>query len=477
MTLAVLGLPWPCLAQTDQLMIPRGEVVERLTAASDTSQHYALYVPSSYSTDNPPPVLFLMDPRGRAALPMGLFREAAERHGYLVMSSHETLSDEDTAFTVNQRALNAMIQDAQLRFTVDTRRMVLAGFSGTAHFAWYAASELDGHIAGVIGAGDGMPPEDPPIAAAKNMNRPFSYYGIAGTGDFNYDLAWRRDRELDQGSVPHRFSEFDGPHSWMPKDLAEEAIDWLQLRAMDEGLVSPDSVWVWKQFERRLARAREAEVADQPARAWRLYREIGQDFSGLMSGTPEMETVHQTTRELAGSSEVQRAERRKLAMSNEFDDYRGLLYRFFQDYARSPLMTHERAVERLQLDQLLDARSSPDADRAALARRKLASAAGHTGFYQPREYLDEGDFARAAGLLRLALLINPQAPNLCYSMARAQAGLGRTETALEALECALERGFVSLSTLNQDPLLESLRGNQQFEQLIARYLNESDAGQ
>lgn len=28
--------------------LPRGQVVERLTARSDTAQHYALYLPSTY---------------------------------------------------------------------------------------------------------------------------------------------------------------------------------------------------------------------------------------------------------------------------------------------------------------------------------------------------------------------------------------------------------------------------------------------
>ena len=73
--------------------LPPGRIVTRLTSVSDLSEQYAVYLPSRYRTDRSWPVLVLLDPRGRALLPMERVREVAERLGYIVLSSWNSRSD------------------------------------------------------------------------------------------------------------------------------------------------------------------------------------------------------------------------------------------------------------------------------------------------------------------------------------------------------------------------------------------------
>src|SRR2546426_10166374 len=73
--------------------LPHGEVVGRISCKTDPTQTYALYLPSTYTAEKQWPVLVLMDPRGRAMVPMELFRNAAEKRGYVLMSSYDTSSD------------------------------------------------------------------------------------------------------------------------------------------------------------------------------------------------------------------------------------------------------------------------------------------------------------------------------------------------------------------------------------------------
>jgi hypothetical protein len=89
--------------------LPRGEIIE--------SQRYALYLPSRYRPDTRWPVLILMDPRGRALVPLRRVVEPAERHGYVVLSSHNTLSDGPPE--PNFRAMTAMLTDLVERYAVD----------------------------------------------------------------------------------------------------------------------------------------------------------------------------------------------------------------------------------------------------------------------------------------------------------------------------------------------------------------------
>ncbi len=128
-----------------------GRVTERVAGARDTSQTYALYLPPGYTTAHRWPVLFVLDPRGRAMLGLELFRAAAARLGWIVLSSYNTLSDGPPE--PNVIALNAMLVSAQARLAIDTARLYLAGFSGTARAALEFAVELHGHVAGVIAAG------------------------------------------------------------------------------------------------------------------------------------------------------------------------------------------------------------------------------------------------------------------------------------------------------------------------------------
>src|SRR5690349_2382953 len=90
-----------------------GGVTDTVHAASDPTQTYALFLPSRYNATRRWPLLILMDPRGRALLPLKLFQAAAERYGYIVMSSYQTQSD--GPIEPNDTAVNAILTDAQAK--------------------------------------------------------------------------------------------------------------------------------------------------------------------------------------------------------------------------------------------------------------------------------------------------------------------------------------------------------------------------
>src|SRR2546426_2810895 len=139
---------------------PRGEIVEGLAAAADPGQTYAVYVPSSHDPAQPAPILYLLDPRGRARLPIERFRAAAEATGVVLASSYRSRSDEPT--DPNLPALRALWADTHARLAIDDRRVYVGGFSGTARAAWLMADLAPGRIAGVIAAGAGFPAGHPP---------------------------------------------------------------------------------------------------------------------------------------------------------------------------------------------------------------------------------------------------------------------------------------------------------------------------
>src|SRR5881397_3328173 len=138
---------------------PPGRVQERVVSVTDTAQTFAVYLPPGYSSVRRWPVLFVLDPRGRALLALRLFQDVAARLGWVVLSSYNSLSDGPPEPNVN--ALNAMLASAWERLSVDSSRFYLAGFSGTARAALGFAVMLRGHVAGVIAVGGARAvPED-----------------------------------------------------------------------------------------------------------------------------------------------------------------------------------------------------------------------------------------------------------------------------------------------------------------------------
>src|SRR4051812_8491978 len=135
--------------------LPRGRVVERVRA--DSIHSYALYLPSTWTAERRWPVLVALDPGGRALLPLERFREAAERRGWVVMSAYDVRNGDAAQMAANERAVDAMLVDAQRRFSMDPRRLYFAGLSGMARFAWGVVAQLDGQAAGLIGAAAGFP--------------------------------------------------------------------------------------------------------------------------------------------------------------------------------------------------------------------------------------------------------------------------------------------------------------------------------
>jgi hypothetical protein len=99
---AVVSLAAICTAAYAE-SAPRGRLVENVACQRDNSQTYTLYLPSQYSGDRRWPLLLIFDPRGRGTFAAEIFREPAEKYGWILMSSNNTRSD--GPWEPNQRAL------------------------------------------------------------------------------------------------------------------------------------------------------------------------------------------------------------------------------------------------------------------------------------------------------------------------------------------------------------------------------------
>lgn len=216
------------LARAETAPLPAGKIVDRVTCAADSTQSYALYLPSSYSSGRAWPVILAFDAGGRGRAPVEQFEAVAEKSGYIVAGSYNARNGPlDVSFTAAQ----AMMHDVTSRFHVDSKHMYAAGLSGGARFALELALTTN-KFAGVIASSAGFLRPDPPRSV------PFLIFGTAGTDDFNNLEMRQLDRYL---TSPHRVAIFSGTHTWLPSDLAIEAMAWMETRTIrdDRVLAAP----------------------------------------------------------------------------------------------------------------------------------------------------------------------------------------------------------------------------------------------
>lgn len=381
---------------------PGGRLMERVTSASDTSQTYALYLPPGYTTDRRWPVLFVLDPRGRALLALELFQDAAARLGWVVMSSYNTLSDGPPEPNVN--AMEAMLRSAQGSLAIDPSRLYLAGFSGTARAALRFAVQLRGHVAGVVGVGGALGFElgGPETVFARDSI--FGYFGAAGTRDFNYEEVISMGERFGTMFVPFRVVGFEGPHSWPPASICGEALEWLELRAMRGGLRAIDSVWVNRRLETELARAAELERRGQWDQALRLNEAIVRDYAPW----PKVSLALARASELRESPKVKRyqAKARRLA---ERDRKQATELQETLAWARSQREppAPEFLTRKLRIPELQETARQGDSLQAASASRLLARIFVWLSFYEPRAYMNDRSLRRALTMFEAAIRIGP----------------------------------------------------------------------
>ena len=94
--------------------LPTGEIVDSVECALDSTQHYALYLPSNYTSSRQWSVILAFDGGARGRVPVERYRQAAEKYGYIVFGS---LNSRNGPWEVSMNAAQAMTADVKARLS------------------------------------------------------------------------------------------------------------------------------------------------------------------------------------------------------------------------------------------------------------------------------------------------------------------------------------------------------------------------
>ena len=448
------------ITETDS--IPRGEIVERIAALNDSSQTYALYLPSNYMPDRKWPVLYAFDPGARGRVPVERFKEGAEKYGWIVLGSNNSRNG---PWNVVVNAWNAMLTDTHQRFAIDDERMYVTGFSGGARAAVRIAIGCK-CLAGVMANGAGFP-----IDLAPTPEMHFVLFGAAGVDDFNFPELKGLKEPLTKAGIIHRVQTFEGRHEWPPVSVATAAVEWMELHAIRAGKRPRDDGFINAMWQQLLSDARTLEESKKYYEAYQLYLDLAQSFKRLRD-VAEIETK---VNQLGDSREVKAAIREEQGQIRKQRELESRLNSLIagRDGGASVNQSEEgfdsgNLLPKIFNDLRKQSKASEDSTQRRIARRVLDGL--FVGLVEQGIGLlqTEKNYSKSIKPLTLAIEVNPDRPGVYFYLAWAYAAERDRKKSLQFLNTAVEKGFSDAAMITANKAFDSIRNDPEYLQILAR---------
>ena len=449
----VLAFAGSLVVGNQQAQFPQDEIIEKVACTANPEQSYALFLPPGYTPEKKWPILYAFDPVGRGSVPVKLFQDAAKEFGFILVGSNNSR---------NGIELNAIVEtlwsDTHQRFAIDERRVYTTGFSGGARVASAIALNSLGTVAGVIAASGGPRPNFNPSPAKQ-----FTFFGTAGTEDFNFPEMQQLKRRMDEVGVTNRLVIFEGGHEWPPAEICGEAISWMEVQAMKSGTRAQDDQLIDRLLAAKSKTARDYEISKQSYDAYLEYEALVTEFKGLRDVNEFAADVDR----LRNSKEVRTAIKSEKA---EEADQASLSEKLQTLMARlQDASTYAETMAELKYD-LSDLTKKSEGSKSIserrVARRVLQSLL--VQLYEEAFALKlKKNYASIPAKFELAALIKPKDPRVFYELAAAYARVGSKGRATTALSQAIERGFSDLARIEQNEDFATLRDDADFKKVLA----------
>jgi len=434
--------------------LPAPGEISDVTSISDTTQTYALFLPSQYSKAKLWPIIYFFDPAGRGRRPLGLYKEVAEQYGFIVAGSNNSRN-----FGSDQsKAVNAVWEDTHRRLALDDHRSYAGGFSGGARVAGAMALSSPSEIAGVIAHGAGYP------SNRSGSKDELPYFFAVGDEDFNWPEVMNIRREREEQGSPYRVQVFRGRHQWAPAAVMEEALQYMNLKAMQAGHLARDERLIDQVFEKTKAEAADGEARKDQIAQVNAYRSLVSDFSGLRD-VKEFEAKLAALQSSAALKTTLRNEREQ--MSEQFKLEQEIAPRIDALAGNS---VPDAASLRLEIGQQIGALRDQAKHSKNEGRRLICSRAFSGIFARAMEggqqELGARHFEKAEAYFDLMRQVTDD-PWPLLALADTHAASGNRRLAIKDLQDAIHRGLKDKTVLESDTTLQVLKDDPEFKKLMS----------
>jgi tetratricopeptide (TPR) repeat protein len=442
-------------------VLEAGKLIPEVFCMNDSNHHYALYLPSYfYESDMEEwPVIYAFDAAARGALPVELFSEAAEKYGYIIAGSNVS---ENGPWEPILKAAETMFKDTEARFKIDPKRRYTTGFSGGARVATSLAV-LYGTFEGVIGCGAGFSNNYP-----SHFDLEFSYIGIIGNRDFNYQELENLDYRLDKYQISHYIYEFPGEHDWPPEQIITDAVTWLEFRAMEN-----DLKWTDYGLREDFYQASHQLILD-------LIRE-GREYDASVNCEKLISYLHgvrnvseiESLLETLNKTDAVLKEKKNLArvLSEERNYYLKyadafVCYRINYEDSMTPVKPYSWWREQIKIANSKIVKAENPID--TLLGRRMIDFIWRTAFIQYESVQGTEYQPTSRYFLDIWAMAQPDAISPYFFLAKYYTRQGRYDKALKSLENAIDRGLSDINLIESDSTLVNLSMMTEYQRVVAK---------
>ncbi len=322
----------------------KGILTEKVYCLDDSTQSYALFLPSNYSKEQQWPIIYFFEPAARAKLPIEKYVLLAERFGYILACTYNAKNGPRQP---NLNAAEHLINDTFERLNIDRNRMYTAGFSGGSRLATMVAI-LVNDISGVIACGAGFPYDQVPT-----RDITFSYFGMVGKLDMNFQEMLELETDLNQLEINSQIVYFEGDHDWPPLETFLNVFYWLELNTMRNKLIQINDKLISEvrsKYQEEISRTSPNGSYNYQYQINKKYMNFLHDLVDISPYEIEAHRIYQSDEFKSDLQEINHITQTEREYQQKFnEEFRQIsLTAFQEDYPVQPMLWWKNEIKNLQ---------------------------------------------------------------------------------------------------------------------------------
>ena len=415
----------------------RGIVIDSIAVKNgEANEHFALYLPPAYNPDELAAVVFVFDPLGRGAFGLAKFVKAAAHYNYILIASNNT---KNGPYEDNFTYANRLFEQVFATFKIDERQIYTAGFSGGSRLACTIAV-LTKAIQGVIACGAGYSLNDGHIPGFEDH---FSYVGLVGDEDMNYQEMQRVDRWFEQFEIDHEILTYADGHAWPPEKQLMRAFSWLELQAYRRDIREKNASKIDHSYRDQLMLFDSLRQQGNALDAYKTFERISRNYKtyyDLDSLAVVAEPLKKTKTYKKQSTTAVKIEKLEKEFSRKFRE------RFAEELA-SKKTDQEFRWWKKEIAKLDKSYVNTEDLQLQKMGKRLRYQLFAMAYETSQNFRRNGKFEEALYCDQLLVVQRPEQAFPYYRLAQTHALRGEVNQLAEMLEKAIELGFTDLPRL------------------------------
>ncbi|MDT0608188.1 alpha/beta hydrolase [Croceitalea rosinachiae] len=443
------------------MRLQKGIVIDSVIVQDSINETFSLYLPKSFEMKGKWPALFVFDMEGKGVQTMAMFKDSAEKHGYILASPNNV----HDSLTVSQNMVSTKLVMRQVTamFPTNNSRIYTGGFDDGARFANLVPIFIK-EVQGVLSIGASLVNTE--LLSAKS---PFHFLGVVGNEDFNFTTLLEDEKVLNRLKFPNNLLFYEGGTEWPPSNYIDKALTLFDLSAISRGNTAIDSIFVQSNFNKEVHEIKALLRAKRLLLAERAMAEIISSNRTLIN-TDSLKDAQKDLKKDKLYRSLKRNQSAKLFKEN-------LLREDFAYYLEEDVLTYNYNnlgwwnYQMTQIDNYISGDSRLEREMGKrLYGYVNALVEDNIDLLKVGQVLDEEALTL---LLMLKTITAPDEFENYLNVVSIAAKNGDNGTALYYLEEVLKKGFKDKERIYSIEHSTLLRITPEFNKLVKKYLNDA----